>query len=204
MIPPRITCLFHSSLSVAKLLISDAGHAFASDLLVECSPAPALGFTLNLETPATYPGLAGLFGGADIGSLANATDPLPAPIILAPGAATAPGVIRAALPLLRKPDARQIHIMLLVPMSVARSFGAELSLADRFTLAWDVSEFPHEELLEFAQWLGRERLLDRANFDGVIAYATEPIDAAHSQRIAALLAPFATAERPAGVLALAS
>ncbi len=143
-----------------------------------------------------------MFGGADLGTLANANETLPAPIILAPGATTAPGVIRSAIALLQKPDARQIHIMLLVPMGYARSLGAALAVADSFVLAWDVTEFPHEELIEFAQWLTREHLLDRTSFKGVVAYATGPVEAPHVQRLTTLLASLATADHPPGVVAL--
>ena len=202
--PPSLTCVFHSSSSIAALLNSPAGRLIAGDLLIECAPSPALSFGLNLETPVTYPGIAGLLGGVEISSLANATDRLPVPIVLAPGASSTPAVTRAALALLPPPDEHLQHLTLLVPMSYAPALGATLAMATQFTIAWDVSEFPHEELSDFARWLGRECLLDRGIFQGVIAYASQPLDAGHKERITALLAPLATARHPARVITLAS
>jgi len=186
------------------LLNNPAARPLTGDLLIECAPLPALNFGLNFETPANYPGIAGLLGGGDISSLANATDLLPAPIVLAPGASSSPCATRAALALLRRPDERLSHLTLLVPMGHAPTLGAALALASQFTLAWDISEFPHEELVEFAQWLGRERLIDRDSFQGMVAYASQPVSAAHIQRITTLLAPLATVRHPAGVIALGS
>jgi hypothetical protein len=204
MAPPQIHCLFHSSPTVAALLNAPAGHPLSGDLLVECAPTPALGYVLSLETPANYPGLVGLLGGVDIASLAHASDRLPAPIILAPGTASLPAAARSALALLPRPDERLHHLTLLVPLSYASTLGAALAVASRFTIAWDVSEFPHEELTEFARWLGRERLVDRGSLEGVIAYASQPLAAAHGQRLTALLAPLATSAHPARVIALAA
>ncbi len=202
MAPPRVTCVFHSSPTVVALLGSSAGSALAGELLVECAPLPSLGFALNLETPVNYPGLAGLLGGVEVASLAHASERLPVPIVLAPGAASTPDATRAALTLLSRPDAKLQHIALLVPMGHAPRLGAALAVASAFTLAWDVSEFPQAELIDFAQWLDREHLLDRSSFAGVIAYASQPIDAGHSQRLTTLLAPLATTAHPAGVTAL--
>jgi hypothetical protein len=189
---------------VAGLLHSAAGKTLAGDLLVECAPTPALGFALSLETPANYPGIVGLLGGTDIASLAHESDRLPAPIVLAPGTPVQPSATRAALAALAAPDDRISRLTLLVPLGHAAALGAALALARDCTLAWDVSEFPHEEVLEFARWLGRERLFTREQFAGVIAYASQPISPAHSQRLTALLAPLATATHPAGVTPLAS
>ena len=103
---PRITALFHDSPTVTSFLNTMAGRVFAGDLLVECSLRPALGFVLNLETPANYPGLAGVLGEVDIGTLAHPTDLLPAPIILAAGSPVSPTALRAALARLQRPDER--------------------------------------------------------------------------------------------------
>jgi hypothetical protein len=198
----QIHCLFHSSTSVVALLNSSAGQPLAGDLLVECAPAPALGFALSLETPVNYPGLAGLLGGVDAASLAHTTDRLPAPIVLAPGAAITASAMRTALNLLPASDANLPHLTLLVPLEHAPAMGATLALASRFTIAWDVAEFPHEELLNFARWLGREHLIDPSNFAGVLAYSSQPLPAAQAQRLTSLLAPLATATHPAGVTIL--
>ena len=203
MASPQIHCLFHSSPTVAALLHSPAGRTIAGDLIVECAPAPALGYVLSLETPANYPGLVGLLGGVDIASLAHATDRLPAPIVLAPGAMLVPGTMRAALALLQKADDRIQKFTLLVSCSYAAALGAALAIADKFTLAWDVSELPHEELIDFARWLGRERLVDRGDFEGVIAYASQSVSATEAQRLTTLLAPLATAAWPGAVITLA-
>lgn len=187
--PPKITCLFYTDLSVAAFLNAASGRALVGDLLVECGPSPALSFKLNVETPANYPGLAGLLGGVDIGSLAHPTDRLPAPIIFAPGAPLAPAALRGALALCQRPDERLDTITLIVPVGFARELGAALALADKFAIAWDVTAFPHADLVAFAEWLGAERLLSPENFAGLLAYAPEEPDRAHGQRIAALLTP---------------
>jgi hypothetical protein len=198
----QIHCLFHSSASVVALLNSPAGLPLAGNLLVECAPAPALGFALSLETPTNYPGLAGLLGGVDAASLAHTTERLPAPIVLAPGAAVTASALRTALNLLPDSDANLPHVTLLVPLDHAPAMGAALALASRFTIAWDVAEYPHEELLNFARWLGREHLVDSSNFAGILAYAPHPLPAAQAQRLTSLLAPLATAAHPAGVIVL--
>ena len=189
---PRITVLFHDSPTVIAFLNSMAGRVFAGDLLVECSPDPALCFVLNLETPVNYPGIAGLLGGADIGTLAHPTERLPAPIILAAGSNVSRTAIRAALVPLQRPDDRLATVTLLVPMAGARALGSALAAAERFVIAWDVTACPHEELVEFARWLGAERLCDEDNLTGLFPYSTVKLDSAHAQRLAALLTPLAT------------
>lgn len=190
--PPKITCLFFTDPSLPAFLNGSAGRALAGDLLVECALQPALGYALNLETPANYPGVAGLLGGVDVGTLAHATDALPAPILLAAGAPVSLLAIRAALTRLARPDDRLRAVTLLVPISDVRALGAALALADRFAIAWDASSFPHEELVEFVRWLAQEKLLTTANFAGLHAYASNPVSTGHTQRLDALLAPFGT------------
>ena len=85
-------------------------------------------------------------------------------------------------------------------MGGARVLGAALALCDRFAIAWDVAEFPHEELVEFARWLAAERLITRGNFTGVFAYARAAPEPAHAQRVAALLASLQIPLAPAAVI----
>ena len=186
---PRITCLFHDSTAVVAFLNSPEGRALGGDLLVECSAEPALGLVLNLETPTNYPGVAGLLGGVDLGTLAHPSDHLPAPIILAPGARVSPAAIRDALSRLQRQDERLAAITLLVPVAEARGLGSALAVAERFLIAWDITSYPHEELVDFAHWLAAERLCDEDNFSGLFPYAQGKVEPAHAQRLKALLAP---------------
>ncbi len=197
---PRLTCLFCSAATVGTLLGTPQGRPLAGDLLVECATYPFLGFSLGVETPPGYPGLAGLLGGTDLGSLAHATDRLPAPVILAPGAPVGASALRSALARLRRPDDRVKSVTLLVPFAEARALGAALGLAERFAIAWDISELPHAELLDFARWLAEEPLFEPAAFAGVFAYASEPLDPAHVQRLVPLLAPLAVPGAPTGLI----
>lgn len=197
---PQITCLFHNSASVTALLNTLAGRTLAGDLLVECAACPALGFVLNLETPANYPGVAGLLGGIDLATLAHPSEQLPAPIILAPGAPVAATAVRSALALFCRPDDRLEKVTFLVPVNETRALGATLALCDRFAIAWDVTAFPHEELVEFARWLAAEQLLDRTSFAGVFAYAAQAPDPAHAKRIGQLLASLGDKNTPAEVI----
>jgi hypothetical protein len=187
--PPKIICLFFTDPSLPAFLRTPAGRTLAGDLLVECAPHPALGYGLNLETPANYPGLAGLLGEVDLGTLAHPTDALPAPILLAPGYPVSALALRAALARLLRPDNRLATITLLVPVGDVRLFGAALALADRFALAWDAAAFPHDDLLDFARWLAAEKLLTAGNFAGLFAYVTTPPTGAHDRRLAGLIAP---------------
>lgn len=187
--PPRLTCLFYTDISVVAFLNAPAGRALVGDLLVECGARPALGFVLNLETPANFPGIAGLLGGVDVGTLAHPTDKLPAPILLASGMPVDAVALRAGIARLRRPDDRLDHVTLLVPIGQARLLGAALASADRFAIAWDVAAFPHAELTEFSAWLAAEKFLTAENFAGLHPYAGEPLAAPHAQQIAALLAP---------------
>jgi hypothetical protein len=190
---PLLTCLFHSGATVAGFLNSDAGRALCGDLLVECSLRPALGFALNLETPANYPGVAGLLGDVDLGALAHPTNRLPAPIVLAPGAGVAIGAWRAAIGCLTRPDQRVRAATLLVPVDGAEALGAALTICDRHAIAWDVAAAPQAELIGFARWLADERLFGPAQFAGLFPYAPGPIDPDHARRLRALLAPLAGA-----------
>ncbi len=192
--PPKITCLFYTDPSLPVFLNTPTGRALAGDLLVECSGRPALGYALNLETPSNYPGVSGLLGGVDIGTLAHATDALPAPILLAPGAPVSPLAIRAGLARLTRPDERLRTVTLLVPVSEARILGAALAIADRFALAWDATTFPHEELIDFARWLATEHIITPQNFAVVQAYTTTTglAATAHTQRMNEILRPLNT------------
>lgn len=186
--PPRITCLFFSDATVPVFLNTATGRTFAGDLLVECGLRPALSFLLNVETPANYPGVAGLLSGVDVGTLAHPSDRLPAPILLAAGAPVSATAIRSSLELLRRPDERIQAVTLLVPVADARSLGAALAVADRHAIAWNARAFPHEELVDFARWLGTERLLTPENFAGCFAYSPEILEPVHAQKLAALYA----------------
>ncbi len=188
---PRITCLFHDATTVTSFLQTVEGRAFGGDLLVECSAEPALGFVLNLETPANYPGVAGLLGGVDLGTLAHPSEHLPAPIILAPGGRVSRAALRTALARLQRPDERLSAITLLVPVGEARSLGSALAVAERFAIAWDTSLSPHEELVEFARWLATERLCDEDSLAGLFPYTTTKLEPAHAQRLKAMLGPLA-------------
>lgn len=192
LLPPKITCLFFTDASLPGFLNTPAGRTLAGDLLVECSAQPALGYALNLETPANYPGIAGLLGGVDVGTLAHPTEALPAPILLAAGAPVSPLALRASLARLLRPDERLRAVTLLVPVAEARALGAALALADRFAIAWDAAAFPHEELADFARWLAAEKILTTENFAGLHAYAPANSSASHAQRLAGLLAPLDT------------
>ena len=184
---PRITCLFHDATTVTSFLQTVEGRAFGGDLLVECSAEPALGFVLNLETPANYPGVAGLLGGVDLGTLAHPSEHLPAPIILAPGGRVSRAALRTALARLQRPDERLSAITLLVPVGEARSLGSALAVAERFAIAWDTSLSP----LEFARWLATERLCDEDSLAGLFPYTTTKLEPAHAQRLKAMLGPLA-------------
>lgn len=203
--PPSITCLFFTDPSLPAFLNAPAGRALAGDLLVECGLRPALSYVLNLDTPSNYPGLSGLLGGVDLGTLAHPSDALPSPIILAPGASVSPLALRAALSRLARPDDRLRAVTLLVPVPEARALGAALALADRFAIAWDAAAFPHEDLVDFARWLAAENLLTLENFAGLHAYAPAGHSPAHAQRLGALLTPLAARLPgfPAGVSAVA-
>ncbi|HVS52940.1 MAG TPA: hypothetical protein VHD62_11355 [Opitutaceae bacterium] len=194
---PKITVLFFSDTTLPAFIHTPAGRALTGDLLVECSLQPTLGFALNLETPANYPGLAGLLGETDIGALAHAAEQLPAPIVLAPGAPASLTALRSALATLRRPDPRLKTVTLLIPFEMAKPLGAALALADRFAIAWDAAAFPHEALLDFARWLRDEKLLHAENFAGLFPYAAAPLDPAHAARLGAILAP--AADRHAGI-----
>lgn len=186
--PPTITCLFFTDASLPTFLRSAPGRALAGDLLVECSLYPALGYVLNLETPVNYPGVAGLLGGVDIGTLAHPTDDLPAPILLAAGSPVSLVAVRSALARLAAPDERLRALTLLVPVSDARALGAALALADRFALAWDATAFPQADLLDFARWLAAEKM----PLSALHAYVTAPPSPAHAQRLAPLLSALGT------------
>ncbi len=189
--PPRITCLFFTAPTIASFLNSAAGRPFAGDLLIECSLRPTLSFVLNLETPANYPGIAGLLGGVDISSLAHPTERLPAPIVLAPGTPVSNLAARSALLALRRPDERIRALTLLVPVTDVPAYGAALALADRFAVAWDAADFPHAELVDFAAWIATEKIIIQGNFAGLFPYVTETQEPAHARRMRELLATFA-------------
>lgn len=185
--PPTLTCLFYGDATVTAFLQSPAGRALAGDLLVECALSQTLSYVLNLETPQNYPGIAGVLGGVDVGTLAHPSEILPAPIILAAGTAGSPIAVRTALNHLRRPDERLKAVTLLVPIADARTLGAALAVADRYAFAWNAAAFPHEELVDFARWLAAEGLLHRGNFSGLHPYATEPVEPAHAEKISAIL-----------------
>lgn len=189
-VPPKITCLFFQDATAPAFLNSAAGRDLAGDLLVECGLRPTLSFALNIETPANYPGVSGLLGGVDIGTLAHPTDRLPAPIVFSSGAPVSPAAVRSGIELLRRPDSRLKAITLLVPISDARALGATLSVAERMAIAWNVSAFPHEELTDFGRWLGTEPLLTAENFAGCFGYSPEPLESGHATRAAALFQEF--------------
>jgi hypothetical protein len=189
-VAPTITCVFFNDATVPVFLNGAKGRPLAGDLLVECALRPTLGFALNIETPAGYPGVAGLLGGVDLGTLAHPNDQLPAPIIFAPGAAVSAAALRSGVERLKRPDERLRAITLLVPVSDARALGGTLAIAERYAIAWNISSYPHEELIEFGRWLAAESLLTSRNFAGCFGYSPTAVEREHAAKTAALFDEF--------------
>jgi len=199
----RLDCLFYTSpATLPAFLATDAARVLLGATLVELAPRPTLAFALNQETPAHYPGLAGLLGGLPLADLALAHARLPAPLVPAPGAPVALATLRAALCVLREKAAAADHLTLLVHVDDAPALGACLHLADRFGIAWDALAHPETGLLDFARWLRDEALLTAANFSGLMPYSATPLDASaarHANRLSRLFAesaPGATQAHP--------
>ncbi len=189
-----LTCLFHTDATVPAFLRLPEGRPLAGDLLVECATAPALAFALDLETPAAYPGIAGLLGNLTTKDLAITGDHLPVPIILAPGTAVSPLALQTALDRLRRRNDRHPNITLLVPLSEAHVFGAALALCDRFALAWNATSFPPAALAAGIEALAAEGLIEPSTFAGFFPYTPDLLDgtaARHIGRLAQLLGPLA-------------
>jgi hypothetical protein len=198
---PRIDCVFYTSpATLAGFLSSEIARPVRGDFFIELGLRPALAYALNLETPALFPGLAGLLGGLPLADLALNTEHLPCSFVPAPGAPVSVATLRAALVALRATKATQVT--LLVSVEDAPSLGAVLHTADRFALAWDALAHPETSLADFARWLKTEALLTPTNFLGLLAYSAQPLDAPaarHSAQLTRLFteaAPTITAAHP--------
>ncbi len=195
MAKPQLTCLFCTSVTAPRLLCSPAGRDLGGDLLVDCGLAPAFAPVLELDLPAGFPGIAGLFGGRTLGELVRTSPRLPVPILPAAALPSAAAPVRSALQLLPQCEAGFARMTLLVPLADARALGAALAVAHRYAIAWDISEPPHAELADFARWLAEENLADRSSFAGLFPYAGRAIEDAHRHRLEPTLAPLAQVGR---------
>lgn len=165
-------------------------------LLAELAPRPVLAHALDLETPATYPGLAGLLGPSTApADLVIRLPDLPFPAILASAQPLSAASTIAAVRRLASDSRVFGPRVLLVESSIVGDILPALASADRIGLAWDLSTPPGPQLQNLLALLAGENLLRPATWAGLLAYFSPDHQASDQERAAAAaaLAPLPSA-----------
>jgi hypothetical protein len=159
--------------SIASLLQPDPPlwPGFKPAIIAEVSDRPALAYSLDLETPAAYPGIAGLLGPSTApADLAVRLPRLQIPAILAPAQSLNASVWLAALRRLAHDPRITGPRIVLVDAALAPSLAPVLALADRIGLAWDLSTPPGAPLQALMQVLAQDGILRPETWAGIAAY----------------------------------
>ena len=159
--------------SVADLLApgSPLWGKTVPSLIAEVAERPTLAHTLDLETPATYPGMAGLLGRTT--KPADLVVKLPGtqlPAILAPAQMLTPAVWAAAIRRLATDTRIDGPRLLLVDAALLPSLVSVLVRAQRIGLVWDLSTPPGDDLGQLLEGLTTEGLLSSTQWAGLLGY----------------------------------
>lgn len=174
--------------SVASLLLADSPLWPDSipGLLAELSPHPVLAHALDLETPPSYPGLAGLLGPSTApADLVVRLPDLPFPAILSPSQPLSPATAIAALRRLRTESRVFGPRLLLLDASLVSDLLPALASADRIGIAWDLSTPPGPQLQGLLSSLAGENLLRPATWAGLLGYFSPDHQATDEERASA-------------------
>lgn len=167
---------------------------FTPGLLAELSTAPVLAHVLNLETPSSYPGLAGLLSPTT--SPTDLSVRLPDcsfPAILSPTSPLATASAIAALRCFRNDSRIAGPRVIIIEAALVSELLPALAFADRIGIAWDISNPPGTQLKLLLDALDGENLLRPTHWAGLHAYfspdhqATDEEQASASATIAKIL-----------------
>jgi hypothetical protein len=179
--------------SIAFLLRPDSPlwADFTPGVLVELADRPTLAHAFDLETPANYPGAAGLLGTTTTpADLVVRLATIPTPTILAPSQPLTPATAIAALRRLA-PDTRiEGPRVVLLDAALAPAITPALAYATRLGIAWDLSTPPGRELPRLLDALSAESLVRPETWAGLIGYFS-PDHAATPEEYASASAAFA-------------
>ncbi len=188
-----IHCLVYSHPTVVQRLREAAFKPLAGRILVELAPEPTLAHALGLETPASFPGVAGILAKKHpLGDLAVELRELPVPIVLAPGAETSPKALEDAVALL--PDhGTHGQISILVHVRDLDLIRFALASVDKLSVLWDLADLPGSSLTGLADFLAAEDLLTPGFWGGFHPYEhpDRPVPPENREAMEQILAPFA-------------
>ena len=188
-----IHCLVYSHPTVVQRLKEAAFKPLAGRILVEIAPEPTLGHALGLETPANFPGVAGILSKKhNLSDLSVDVRELPVPIILAPGAETSPKALEDAVALLSD-HSNHGQISLLVHVRDLDLVKGALAHVDKLTVLWDLADLPGSSLVSLAEYLASEDLLTPEFWGGFVPYehTDRPVPPENREALEAILSPFA-------------
>lgn len=174
--PPSLSVIIFHDPSVLSHLGSDSPLFEASSprLIVEFSAAPILASGLDLDTPAAYPGPAGLLSPDSVPSdLAIACPALACPAILAPGRRIGLSVLGAVLRRLGTDVSLPSPTVALVDAKIAPALAPWLAYCSRLGVAVDLGLPFTAELASTLTALDNESLLDPVRWSGFSGYFSD-------------------------------
>lgn len=177
--------------SVSGLLRADSPlwADFVPGLVVELSEHPALAHSLDLETPPSYPGLAGLLGPATApADLVVKLPALPFPAILASSHPLTAATVAAALRKLASDSRIHGPRVILVDASLVHAHASALSSCAKLGIVWDLSAAPAATISSLLATLSGENLLRPDTWAGLHAYFSPDHHATPEERAAAMAA----------------
>ncbi len=178
--------------SVASLLRADSPlwADFVPGVIVEIAERPTLAHALDLETPPSYPGVAGLLGTAAAPS--DLVVRLPAvsiPAILTAAQPLTPATLSAALRKLANDGRIFGPRVILLDAALVPALTSALLSCTKLGIAWDLSIAPGPALPALLGTLATENLLRPETWAGLNAYFSPDhfaTDEEHSAALASL------------------
>lgn len=177
--------------SVAGLLRADSPlwADFVPGLVVELSERPALAHSLDLETPPSYPGLAGLLGAATApADLVVRLPSLPFPAILASSNPLTAATVAAALRKLSSDSRIHGPRVILLDAALVQAHASAIVSCAKLGIVWDLSAAPAANLSSLLGTLSGENLLRPDTWAGLHAYFSPDHHATAEEQAAAMAA----------------
>ena len=190
----ELNLIVYSNPTVLKHLDMGTLAPSVGEVLVEVALFPTLSYALGMETPAEYPGVAGVLAGrSSLDSLAVQAQGLAKPIVLAPGSGISAAAMDSAIAHLRDSEGGR-RITLLLHVSEWPGLSHAVSCVDRLVVAWDLADMPSDNLPELAAFVAREGLVSKPYWGGFLPYVDEArhTGVKNAEKLAPLLKAFAS------------
>ncbi len=160
--------IVHSHSSVVSQFLKDE---LEETVIIELSQHPQIGLYLGLETPMSFPGIAGILNKkVSVKKLQIKNDKVAAPIVLASGNSISWNSINEAVGELTENGNKYLLLVNIFDLDNIKPILPRIS---NIKFYWDIADLPPENLPEFANYLKQEQLINDQIWGGLNLYQTD-------------------------------